>query len=508
LTDTKKISFQENRFVLTISALFVFDLLLVLILTKSDFNQKFFGADGRSTGFVAYFSLVCLFVIGVLNANRVVLGKFCKYLIGSGVLSVIYGLAQALGKDPIKWDNGYSPVIGFLGNPDFQSSFVGFSAILVFSLMLRRKLEAKYRATGAIFLLLAIFVIKQTYAQQGFFVLVGGAFIVGVTFLHHSDLRKVTFLSLICGGAGGLLAIFGSLNFGPLANLLHKESVIYRGDYWRAGWSMTIENPLFGVGLDSYGDWYRRSRTVEATLRRGPDIVSNSAHNVLLDFSSNGGFPLLALYLLLMILVARSVWRVYHRNKEFDPIFTGLFAVWAAYQAQSLISLNQLGLAIWGWVISGLIIGWDFRQHKDLFGRIPMNNSSKIAPVRQSTTKMSPRKLWAISMGFLSGLLFGLPPFVASISYLSAIQSGEARQVLGAAYISPIDSVRMAQIGATLRDNNLESEALKVLTDGVRRFPDSFDLWKLLLSLENTPTNLRREARAELERIDPYNSDF
>jgi O-antigen ligase len=74
---------------------------------------------------------------------------------------------------------------------------------------------------------------------------------------------------------------------------------------------MTIDNPIFGVGLDSYGDWYRRSRTIEATLRRGPDVTSNAAHNAFLDISSYGGFPLVLIYIVLIILVINHLQNSY-----------------------------------------------------------------------------------------------------------------------------------------------------------------------------------------------------
>ena len=88
---------------------------------------------------------------------------------------------------------------------------------------------------------------------------------------------------------------------------------------------MTIDHPFTGVGLDSYGDWYRVSRTLAATLRRGPDITSNAAHNVFLDFSSNGGFPLLIAYLLILGLSLVSAIRVVRRTNGFDFIHAGLF---------------------------------------------------------------------------------------------------------------------------------------------------------------------------------------
>jgi O-antigen ligase len=86
----------------------------------------------------------------------------------------------------------------------------------------------------------------------------------------------------------------------PWSSILYKESVTFRGDFWRAGWKMTVDNPVFGVGLDGYRDHYRASRDVVTALRPGSDAMTDSAHNVFLDISSGGGFPLLIIYVFLL----------------------------------------------------------------------------------------------------------------------------------------------------------------------------------------------------------------
>ena len=61
-------------------------------------------------------------------------------------------------------------------------------------------------------------------------------------------------------GILGFIALMGALQKGPLTKLIYKTSVSLRGEYWQAGWNMAKEFPLTGVGMDSYGDWYRRAR--------------------------------------------------------------------------------------------------------------------------------------------------------------------------------------------------------------------------------------------------------
>ena len=303
-----------------------------------------------------------------------------------------------------------------------------------------------------------------------------------------------------------MLVTLGSLNSGPLASVLYKASVTYRGDYWRAGWKMSMEHPFFGVGLDSFGDWYRRARTVEATLRRGPDVVSNAAHNVLLDLSSNGGFPLLIIYLFMMFLVVAAAIKVVKRNSGFDPVFAGLVAVWIAYQAQSIISLNQLGLAVWGWIISGLIIGYEINTRE-------VEVVQKQGPKGKSASAMAAQKVMpatavGIFVGMLAGLALGVPTLNTASKYKTGLESGDAVTVQKIASIWPQDASRSAQIALILNENKLPEQALAVVQDAKGKFPDSYDVWKVLASLSNAPAEDIAAAKAQMKRLDPNNPEL
>jgi len=498
----------EYRIPSLVVLIFIIDLVLVLFFAGNNFNQEFFGTNGRATGFVAYLSLAGLLGAAVISASYKSLKRFSWSLIATGALSIAYGILQSIGADPVKWVNSYSPVIGFVGNPDFQSSLVGFSAILAFSMLMRRN-TTRIKVGLTVFLAIAIYVIYETKAQQGFLVLFGGIAVILLMFVNKSKVEKLSWPLLGTGLVGVILVIAGSLNSGPLASLLHKESVIYRGDYWRAGWRMTLNHPFFGVGLDSYGDWYRRSRTLEATLRRGPEVTSNAAHNVLLDLSSNGGFPLVAIYLVIIFLVLRAAFRIIRRNPKFDPYFSGLFAVWVAYQAQSVISLNQLGLAVWGWIISGLIIGWEIygQSAEKEMGERNSNKGRKLA-YSKSIERILPSTSLVFFAGLLIGLLIGLPPLLASAKFKSALESGNASLIVNSASNFPRDSTRTIQIAYVLHQNKLDDQAMAVIKEAAKDYPDSFDVWKVLVSLSNVTPAQISEAKAQMKRLDPHNPNL
>ena len=498
---------REFRLILIFGIAFIADLTIVLLVAGTNFYQEFFGTFGRATGFVTYVGLTALLIVAAISASSTSLKRFTWTLIVAGLLSVLYGIAQVFNLDPIKWINDYSPVIGFLGNPNFQSSFVGFSGVAAFALMLSKELKFTWRVSCLAFLICCAYVIKETGSQQGFLVLLGGFSIVFMVWIKHSKLNILTLPVLFIGIAGLVVTALGSLNKGPLASLLFKPSVTYRGDYWRAGWNMTLEHPFFGVGLDSFGDWYRRARTVEATLRRGPDVTSNAAHNVLLDFSSNGGFPLLAIYLFMIFLVASAVVRVLKRKKEFDPFFSGMVAVWCVYQAQSIISLNQIGLAVWGWIISGLLIGFEIKTRGDEVTGLQanLNGKSSNSPKTLKTTR-------ATMMGSLAGLVIGicvaLPTVQLTVAHKSALESMKLEPIKELVNKWPGDAFINAQVVAVLANSDLNTDALTITRESLKKYPDSYDLWRDLATLSNSTQSERTEALIQMKRLDPHNPNL
>jgi hypothetical protein len=263
---------------------------------------------------------------------------------------------------------------------------------------------------------------------------------------------------------------------------------------------MTVENPIFGVGLDSYGDWYRRSRTIEATERRGPDVTSNAAHNVFLDISSYGGFPLALIYIALMVLVAISAVKVIKRSKGFNTGFVGLIAGWVAFQAQSIISINQIGLALWGWVLSGLIVGYEIntRNGEAVAEKKTGKSATKSVQTSASTSL-------AMFVGLIIGVLVGIPPYLASANFKAALESTNSVRVLNMAYSWPQEPTRMIQVANVLEANKFEDQALQIALDAVERFPDNYGVWGTLRVMKKASEEQKAQALTQMKRLDPLN---
>ena len=505
----KFLSHANFRIVLVCVLLFILDLFLVFFIAGTNPTQEFFGAYGRSTGLLAYLSLCLLFVAAVVGYSDELLEKIKRALLLAGAFSMAYGLIQVLDMDPINWANQYSPVIGFLGNPNFQSSFLALSGGLSFALMLGAFKNPLLLIGYATYQVVCLFLIVKTNSQQGLLVFAGGAGVVLVLWLRTTRFTFLAVPSYVVSACGFILVTLGSLNVGPLASLLYKESVTYRGDYWGAGVKMGLENPIFGVGLDSYGDWYRRARSVEATLRRGPEVTSNAAHNVFIDFFAYGGFPLAIIYLSLMFLVLRSCYLVFKRAHTYDPTFIGLVAVWVAYQAQSIISLNQLGLAVWGWIISGLIIGYEINSRGELSGVDAAASATKgKKAVKSGKEELAPITVVGTFLGLVVGALLVMPAVVASSQHKSALQSGLVQRIVDVAYQWPTDPLRMGQVALILQENKLAAESLTLTMDATKKFPNEFKIWQILAQAPNATEAQVAEAKLQMKRLDPNNPNL
>lgn len=504
--------FLESRYRATVlvSGFFGLDLLIVLFLNHSPFSEHFFGTFGRNTGFLTYVSLLVLFMASALSFQLKSIEKLLWALVGTGFVSAIYGVLQSLGKDPYKWINPFSPVIGFLGNPDFQSSLLGMCGVVIIALLLHRERRLNARVLLGIFMILLLYVISKTKAQQGILILAAGGVIVFYIYVLKSQwtkLLKIPYLAISV--LTSILVLVGTLNKGPLGHILYKPSVTFRGDYWHAGWTMTVQHPFLGVGLDSYGEWYRASRTVVATLRRGPDMVSNAAHNVLLDFSSNGGFPFLIAYLLIVGLALISAIRVVRRSKHFDAIHTGLFGAWVAYQAQSVISLNQLGLVVWGWIFSGALIAYEISTRPIDEGTLSSKVPGKSRKSRNVKVQNgSPAVSVAVFAGLMLGLALALPPFLADANFRSSLSSGSAATLQAAATRWPIDDYRLVQAGLVMKNSKLDTFALNLARMAAKRNPRSFDAWREISTNKGSTPAEKSAALHQMKILDPHNPNL
>ena len=204
-----------------------------------------------------------------------------------------------------------------------------------------------------------------------------------------------------------------------------------------------------------------------------------------------------------MIFVVISALKVIKRSQSFNAGFVGLVAGWVAFQAQSIISISQIGLALWGWVLSGLIIGFEINTRE-----VELAPDKRLGKVATMPIQTSPATSLTMFVGLIVGLLIGLPPYSASARYKGALETGNPQTIQAAAYIWPIDPSQMIQIAMTLNDNKIEEKGLRVAIDATLKFPNNYNVWSTLYLMNKASNAQKTEALSQMKRLDPLNPNL
>jgi len=494
---------------LPIISVIVFNLasLNASINSSSPFLQNLFGTYGRNTGFIAYLALTCIYVGSLMLRSTKSFQRLIQGLIIAGVLNLTYCSYVLLFGDFINWQNPYGSILGLFGNPDFISAFLGIFATTCLTFVMRPGQANWIRLLGIIAFAVSVMEIKKSHAIQGLVVTVAGIALIGY-FLVRSKFEKriiETFYAIVVT-AIGVLAIFGTLQKGPFS-FVYKRSVSLRGTYWRAGLKMGMDHPFTGVGMDAYGDWYRRARPPIALIDTpGINTTSNASHNVVIDFFAFGGWPLLVAYLALLLFAVISIVKIMRRNRKYDATFVALTSAWACYELQSIISINQIGLALWGWLLSGALVAYEVATRENSFVTEP--KSKKPVRIHKQNQVISPTLLAGV--GAIIGILVTASPFNADAKFKSALDSRNLNNVensLTPTFYNFSDSYRFGIAVQTLYNSHFPDLALKYARLGVKFNSENFSAWQQLYSLPNSTEAEKKEAKQNLQRLDPLNPD-
>ncbi len=362
---------------------FVTLLLIAALLTNYKYTA-FFGDSQRNTGFLAYFFLAMF----ALSAAKHIKFKNISYVyiagISVGALMTIYGVLQHFGHDFIKWNNPYNSIISTVGNPDFAAGILAVFLVLAFASIFATNWKLWIKGGSAVVATLILLVIYWSQARQGLlsFGVAGGLFLVIWIWQWNRRIGQASLLGYFIVFALGLLGIF---QVGPLTHALYKPSVTVRGFYWRAGLEMFKAHPWFGVGVDRYGSYFRQYREAQYPLNYGYDITSTAAHNVIIEiFATCGVFVGIAYLGILGFVVYRGIVGIKNAQGKARLLIAGVFCAWIAYEAQSIVSIDNLGIAIWGWVLAGAVVGVSLKEIAPLAA--PEEKGRKVRTVQRQSS--------------------------------------------------------------------------------------------------------------------------
>jgi O-antigen ligase len=497
-----------------VSALFGASLAFSFFANSAPSYQQFWGVWGRSTGLLTYLAFIFLMLSAVMISSTASLSLIRISFDKLGYFITVYTLFQLMDLDPINWSQKL--MIATLGNINFMSSFLGLTSISYLSRIVLERLSISSRFFYLVILLLNLYLIGVSQSIQGV-----GVFLAGLVFLLTYKFRQnFSFVStvavFVASLVSGLVVLFGTAGLGPLS-MLRQETVIFRIDYWTAAINMLIANPLSGIGIDSYGDFYREYRTIEAVVRTGPQRVTNTAHNIFLDVFSGAGVFSGLMFLSIMALTLYSIFTALRANyQNFD--LTAFSAMWLGFMVFCLISINQIGVGVWGFIFTGLVNGLVIRCRMEKSNTENSLSLDKVrlkrARNRKASAFASDGKSRASSKAIqvaLSGVLaiavgtLSLIPNVADARFVSAIRSSNLDLAMDVIESPGIQDFHIERLITALAEAGRSKESLELAQLLSKQNPQSWPAWVAIVSSGIATRDQRVRAANELFRLDPNN---
>jgi len=521
---------SEYRAAIICQIIFLIAIFLTSIFSRQSFFATMLGSYGRNNGSLFYISLSIIFISVVLFGTLQFYKNILITLSFLGSILTIYGFFQILGADFINWELFKNEAILTFGNPNFSSVFLAFSLLATFSLAL---LNNKNLRTFYLFCFIAqAYLISLSTSFQGKVIFIFClALLIGLTLQSsiNSIIRKVGLIWLGTVLTGITMFTGALFSLGPAANFLDGRlgSFKDRTYHWLAAWEMFKSRPIFGVGIDSFRDYYRIFRSEQAIQFRGSsDSWTSNAHNLFFQFAATGGLILLIGYLSLLFFVIYRYFVIIRavENGNSKVMVNIFFTLWSAYQLQSLISIDMPALGLWGWVFTGVLVGISYNLEKF---ENNSNFSRGYAPVnfdkigKFNYLKLKSTKIFYVALViactpsiFIFSQLYKEYDYKQTRQNLMAASSVEKIQDLGVDLYDKSLRLRQPELRldaiVKLLELNLKDQALRLAQQTTTDFPKSFGAWNALASIyeESNEFSAAIPARRRSIKLDPLNNNL
>lgn len=476
------------------------------LMTRANFGRDLYGTYGRLFGVITVCSLV-LVTSYFANIEDFDSKRFLNSFQIMSVITISYGVLQFLGKDFAPWENPYSPIVGFLGNPNFMSSFLGISVIILSYWYVEFRKNLYKTATALIFQILGIILIIKSDSIQGIYVILIGVFSSFCYYIIQK--RRILFnltllMIMLCSFFLIGMALFQK---GPLSSYFLTGTLANRVEYWKTGVKIFLGNWKFGVGPDQFGTWFRQYRPESTVKILGTEVITDSPHNSIIEFAANYGIVGLVAYLLLIGTVIISIIKYALKSKKISIEHMIISGAFLGYFAQSLISPNQIGVAIWGWAFMGVISNKNFSTiHNNYDYRSEKKTDARSAQTAKHLE--SSKDLLNVLIGSLIGLIIAIPLFYQHMLYRNALETSDAVRIIKVAESWPQQEYIQIQIIEILMQNQYWALSKRLNSQLLSYFPDSYLGWQKYFENKETTADEKEKARNELHRLDPLNPSW
>jgi putative inorganic carbon (HCO3(-)) transporter len=499
--------------------------LVVATITAPTTTTAIVGTYGRNSGLLAYGAALTLFFLGARVWDAASTPILLLGAVFAGLLTASYGLLQYAGIDPIHWNNPFNPIIATLGNPDFASAYVGICVPAAVWGALWDRWALPWRIASGLSAVMFLITAVLSDAIQGLAATAVGLTVLAAAWLLEQR-RAVARGGLTALGAvvavGVATALAGAAKVGPASFVFTRGSSKAREWYWEAALTMFRHHPVFGVGLDHYGAFFRQVRPDAATALLGPAEFSDAAHSVPLQMLAQGGLLLGLAYLAFVVLVAVTLLRGLLRLEGPPRLLLGAVGgMWAAYVVQAAVSIDQVPLLTVEFAAAGAVVALAGRGLREIRLRgalapVEARGRRRGAPVQRerSWTGADTAIAGTVVVAGLVAFWFALYPLRANAAARSgdiALQSGDGNTALSnfqkANSLLPGIGVYWEKTGALYEAVKQPSAALDTYRRGAEH--DPYDISLLLstarLAADQKDVALQGRMLRRAGQLDPTN---
>jgi hypothetical protein len=146
-------------------------------------------------------------------------------------------------------------------------------------------------------------------------------------------------------------------------------------------------------------------------------------------------------------------------------------------------------LSIWGWVLTGLILGYKLED--------------------QPKVKFKDTGNYLLSGTLvLLALFLTAAQFKNDTNFRSAVKMSDIGKIKNSGLDWPQDVHRMNFVSKILRENGFEVEGLDVVRKSIEINPSNVESWKEISRFNSITSNEKRLAEENIKLLDPYGSKF
>jgi tetratricopeptide (TPR) repeat protein len=228
-------------------------------------------------------------------------------------------------------------------------------------------------------------------------------------------------------------------------------------------------------------------------------------------FATGGTFLGLSYLLLNAFILRQAIVGLMKLSGNNRLILGGIFAAWVAFHSQSFVSIDNVGISIWGWVLGGSIVG--------------ISVSSQSNPVEDQKQYMGSRIRINLKRVITSSVLTIIGIVLVSVAYRGEVNAYKSRVVLNSqdqntrsifynlqakvTKSSFVDPTYKLNSAIALVQNDFTDEGLAALKEVYSSDERNLDAIRFL-ALTHESLNQTSEAiyyRIQMAKYDPWNAE-